>query len=125
MTALADARHERFAVLVAQGESGVDAYLAAGFETTSRHVAGVNASKLKRRPEVKARIAELRQERAALEAGRSEAIEDLLRELALIMVEVPGVIDIRAERLAAVLRRGRLTSGAPGDHTHEEHNAHG
>jgi hypothetical protein len=105
MAALADARHERFAARVARGESGVAAYLAAGFQTTSRHVASVNSAKLKKRPEVGARIEDLRQERTAMEAGSNAAIEKVLRELALIMLEVPGGIDARAERLADVLRR--------------------
>jgi hypothetical protein len=107
MTVLADARYERFAMLVSQGETGTDAYLAAGFVTQNRRSANVSATRLRKRTAVKARIAELCQERAALEAGTSTAIEALVRELALILVETPGPIDKRAERLADVLRRGR------------------
>jgi hypothetical protein len=113
MPALSNTRYERFAQLIAEGKKGPDAYISAGFPTSNRHAAGVNAAKLKQRPEVAARIEELCQDRAAIEAGTYAAVEKVVRELALIMLEPPGSIDARAERLADVLRRGRLAEAAP------------
>jgi phage terminase small subunit len=111
MPALGNARHEHFAQLTAEGRSGVDAYLEAGHQV-SRKVAGVNASRLVKNPDVKARIAELEEQRAAMAAGTAEAVETLVRELALVFADVPATEGERARRITWLLREGRRAVGA-------------
>lgn len=80
MAILKNQKHERFALLVAQGESGSAAYR----EVYGRKgaVADANASRLLRNAKVRARIAELQQkaaEKAVLTLARKR---ELLREMA-------------------------------------------
>ena len=80
MAILTNQRHERFAQLVATGESGAGAY----GEVYGRKgaVADANASRLLRNAKVRARIAELQQkaaEKAVLTLARKR---ELLREMA-------------------------------------------
>lgn len=58
MPMLRNPRHERFAQALAKGLSGKAAYVEAGFRARD-HAAEVEGSKLLRKPEVSARIAEL------------------------------------------------------------------
>ena len=84
MAILKNASHERFAQLVSEGKTGTDAYLEAGHKVASRRVAGVNASRLMQRPEVKARIEEMLSRRQAIEEKATEkAIAAAVDKLAL------------------------------------------
>ena len=56
---LADERWEKFCQAIAGGEKATNAYLLAGFDTTSRTVAKANASRLLRNPKIKQRLGEL------------------------------------------------------------------
>jgi len=53
-------KHERFAQARAAGESRPKAYIAAGYEPKDREAAIAGAKNLQKRPEVRARIEELR-----------------------------------------------------------------
>lgn len=76
MAVLKKQQYEKFAQELAKGISAVDAYVAAGYDRDNG-----NASKLARKPLIKARIEELK----AKGAERAEiSIEKVLRELALI-----------------------------------------
>lgn len=65
MATLSNARHERFAQEVANGQSGTQAYLTAGYPTNAK-AAGVSASRLLENPKVKDRIAEILTERESI-----------------------------------------------------------
>lgn len=83
MPALSSAKHERFAQLVAEGKTGVDAYLEAGHKV-DRKVAGVNASRLLKKPDIKARIEELLAQRLAIEeTATAQALTVAAEELGL------------------------------------------
>ena len=73
MGKLGNRRYEKFAELIVGGTDIKEAYVLAGFEASS--VAFRNYNKLRRRPDVSARIAELAKERAdaARAAGMSAA----------------------------------------------------
>lgn len=53
---LADARHEKFAVLIAQGTARPEAYRMAGFKTNNCNSTSAAACRLMKNPGVKARI---------------------------------------------------------------------
>ena len=103
MPALPKAKRERFAQLVAEGKSGTDAYIEAGHKV-SRKVAGVNASRWLRDPEIKARIAELAAQRAAVEEKATEqalvaAAEELGISKERILREIGDIAFATAEQL--------------------------
>ena len=77
MPALSDTRHEAFAQACAKGARFMDAYQDAGFAPDRSH-----ASRLARRDEVAARIAELRLARAAAEDADPQTIIDALMRMA-------------------------------------------
>jgi len=77
MPALNDTKHEAFAQACARGARFMDAYQDAGFAPDNSR-----ASRLARRDEVAARIAELRQTRAAAEDSDPQTIIDALMRMA-------------------------------------------
>jgi hypothetical protein len=77
MPALSDTRHEAFAQACAKGARFMDAYQDAGFAPDRSH-----ASRLARRDDVAARIAELRLARAAAEDADPQTIIDALMRMA-------------------------------------------
>lgn len=82
MTALANRRHELFSQGVARGLTGQQAYRDAGFTATTDGTAEVGASRLLKRDEVRARVAEL-QERSAVRAeitaaGLTKELQDIM-----------------------------------------------
>jgi hypothetical protein len=97
MPALRNQRHEKFAAGIAKGLSGVNAYLAAGYQAT-RHSAGIAAYRLLARADVKERIDELNKKTAGhvareqvllgIKLGRPtlyrEEMCDMARRLALL-----------------------------------------
>jgi phage terminase small subunit len=90
MPALTNPKYERFAQLISEGKSGTEAYIAAGHEV-SRKTAGVNASRLLKNPEVKARVEELVAQRAEIEAKATEkAITTAVETLAVTKERVIG-----------------------------------
>lgn len=83
MPTLSNPKYERFARAVSEGKSGVDAYLDAGHQV-SRKVAAVNASRLMQKSEIKARIADLRAQRAEIETKATQrAVATAVEELAI------------------------------------------
>jgi phage terminase small subunit len=91
MAALRKAKDERFVHLVADGKSGVDAYLEAG-HMVSRKVAGVSASRLLKRPEVKARLDEIIGSRASIDAqATAKAVERLAISKERVLAEIAKV----------------------------------
>jgi phage terminase small subunit len=103
MPALTKAKRERFAQFVAEGKSGTDAYIEAGHKV-SRKVAGVNASRWLKDPEIKARIEELASQRAAVEEKATEhalivAADKLGISKERILDEIAGVAFATPEEL--------------------------
>lgn len=82
MALLADPRHEAFVHHLMSGKSAIDAYVAAGFKRNNG-----NAGRLYHKPEVQARVAEMKQE-AAEKAGIT--VQRVLEELGRV-----GFSDIR------------------------------
>lgn len=78
MSALKNAKHERFAQLVAGGKPQADAYVEAGFQCEAK-AAEASASRLRARPDVDARIRELQ---GAAAERTSKSIVDCVEELA-------------------------------------------
>ena len=106
MAILKNAGHERFAQLVSEGKTGTDAYLEAGHKVASRRVAGVNASRLMQRPEVKARIEEMLSRRQAIEEKATEkAITTAVDRLAIskerVLEELASIAYATAEDIKA------------------------
>jgi len=73
-------RHERFCLAVLRGIPNIDAYLEAGYNCT-RAAASVAVARLMRRPDIRARLAELG-EKAAADSGVTT--ERVLCELAKV-----------------------------------------
>jgi phage terminase small subunit len=109
MAALNKAAHERFAQLLAQGRKQADAYIGAGHKI-SRHGASVNGSRLAKRPEIKARVAELL---ATTAAASIEAVDELASEIARALVDVAPNEAERARRITWLLREGRRAINDP------------
>ena len=75
MPALKNAKHERFAQEIAKGTAYVKAIKAAGYETNA-NAANVSATRLLKQPTVAARVNELLERKATIEAKATErAIE--------------------------------------------------
>ncbi len=75
MPVLKNPKHELFAQEMAKGANGVDACIKAGYETNAK-AAAVSANRIAKRPEIKARISELLERRAEIDAKSTErAIE--------------------------------------------------
>ena len=73
-------KQERFCLLIVKGETNSKAYDLAGYQTSSRRVTEVNASKLLRSPSIQAKIAELQRYAAQKALINLESLtEDLLR----------------------------------------------
>jgi phage terminase small subunit len=97
MPVLKNAKHERFAQGIAEGMSGADAYLWAGYASNA-NAAAVSATRLLKDAKVKARVAELLKRREDIEVKATEKAvnklaiskERILSELAKI-----GFADIR------------------------------
>jgi len=110
MPILTNPRSEAFAQACARGARMIDAYEDAGFAPGNRH-----AARLARRPEVGARIAELRAEQAhVLDAGGPAVIAGLLRIVeAGAELKTPAAMKemrvtlLEAYRLAGEVARGR------------------
>jgi phage terminase small subunit len=80
MAALANAKHELFALAIVEGKNGADAYAAAGY-SVDRKVASVNAVRLLDRDDIKARIAELQGEHRE---RHTATVDNLVAELTRI-----------------------------------------
>jgi phage terminase small subunit len=103
MPILKNPRHERFAQGLAKGLSGKMAYVDAGFRARD-HAAEVEGSKLLRKPEVAARVAELQAKHAKRVEVSVESIVaelDQLRDAALANKQV-------AAGVAAVIGKAKL-----------------
>jgi len=75
MAALRNARHERFALAVADGRSVGEAYVAAGYSCSPQKARG-HGHRLRAREDVQNRVADLLQQRARIaEKGVERAIE--------------------------------------------------
>jgi hypothetical protein len=121
MPALANPRHERFARLYMRKGVATEAYLKAGYETTTDLATRVNACRLLAHANVKRRITELKKQMAArnritVDSLVSELEEDraLARALGQPSAAVAAV-QLKA-RLSGLLI-DRKEQGAPGDFT--------
>ena len=125
MPALANPRHERFAQETAKGASPAEACRAAGYRPAERF-AGQAGRRLRARPEIKARVAEI-QERAAVRA--EVTLADLTQALLRIAAQAEtlgGASGFAAAR-AALMDIARLhglaaerSKGEGGGRTHED-----
>lgn len=113
MKALSNQRHERFARLMIQGLGQAEAYRKCYPDQTPDSIR-VHASELYRKPEVKARIAEMREvidSQFAMEAGRRR---DLARRMAegeiptKIVRKADGKVEAIFDRLAAMQLDAKL-----------------
>jgi phage terminase small subunit len=97
MPALFIERHEQFSQAIAEGLSGEKAYLKAGYASTSGH-----GARLLDRPDVAARVDELRAEREALRKRELEAASAERAKHAALQAELVGAT--RAAVIGALLR---------------------
>jgi hypothetical protein len=116
MGPLKNPRHERFVVLLLEGKSISEAYAAAGFIGDKG-----NASRLKARPDVAGRLAELQAEIAAettvtvqgllneLEEARKKATD--LKQLSAAI----KAIDSKAKLSGLLIEKKQIEVGGPGD----------
>ena len=105
MPLLQNPRHERFALGITEGLSQGDAYLKAGFKTklTGKNLRG-EASKLANRPDVTARIAELREIQVHSTGVTVDSLVEELEELRRLAVAVKNP----AAGVGAVLGKAKL-----------------
>lgn len=89
MPSLANPKHEMFARLIVQGLSQVDAYAKAGYEKRS-----ANASTLAKRPEVKARVQELIDERERAMGFGNQFIEPVAGDPESVSMEIPDEFSV-------------------------------
>ena len=87
MPILQNARHEAFAIAVANGKSFTDAYVEAGFKPN-----GANASTLHKNTNIQLRIAEIQQERERITTERYVAETDYTRDRLLGYLETARTI---------------------------------
>ena len=113
MKALKNAKHERFARLIIQGVNQTDAFRKCYPEQTENSIR-VHASELMRRPEVMARIAEMRElidSQFAMDAGRRR---DLVRRMGegeiptKVIKKSDGKIEAVFDKIAALTLDARL-----------------
>ena len=105
MPILVNARHERFVQELIRGNSQGDAYLAAGYKSTSASAAYAHAARLVRNGKVRARLNELQlKEEAKSLLTMEQHLEELrvLREIAKANRQLSAAV--RAEELRGKLR---------------------
>ena len=103
MPSLSNPRHERFAQELATGQSAARAYAVAGYRAGG-NAAEVGASRLIRKAQVKARLAEL-QERAAI---RTEITIERLTEMLLEDREVARSLGQMSAAISALEKIAKL-----------------
>ena len=99
---LKNAKHEKFAQLVANGKSETDAYSSI-YNTKSRNVARVNASKLLTNASVRARVRELQEENAKINAMSRAEKRNILAMLARDTKLTPK------DRISAIQEDNKMT----------------
>jgi hypothetical protein len=108
---LTDPRHEAFAQAVARGGLLGQSYKGAGFDVASSAAGRANACRLKRRPEVAARILHLRAS-AAMDAGGPV---DKGTKIAILSRLILDTGLSASERLAAIAAHSRYVGDAESD----------
>jgi hypothetical protein len=110
---LTDPRHEAFAQAVARGGLLGQSYKGAGFDVASSAAGRANGCRLKRRPEVAARILHLRAS-AAMDAGGPV---DKGTKIAILSRLILDTGLSASERLAAIAAHSRYVGDAESDRT--------
>ena len=99
---LKNSKHEKFAQLVADGKTETDAYSSI-YNTKSRNVARVNASKLLTNASVRARVRELQEENAKINAMSRAEKRNILATLARDTKLTPK------DRISAIQEDNKMT----------------
>lgn len=112
---LKNARHEKFCLLVVEGEASGPAYAKAGFKSRSSKARDANAARLIATDKVKARLAELK----GAAARRAEvSVDSLCRELDEAAAQA-ALLEQTSARVQAIMGKARITGHYVGERVNQ------
>ena len=104
MSELKNIRHEKFACIIASGETPAKAYTAAGYAASSLNVAGASAHKLLKLPTIIGRLKELKPLSDVVAEKKAAAIAEVVEDEVMTSIGRARALAVRRQKIIAVIK---------------------
>lgn len=104
MAELKNIRHEKFACIIASGETPAKAYTAAGYAASSLNVAGASAHKLLKLPKIIGRLKELKPLSDSVAEQKAAAIAEVVEDEVMTSIGRARALAVRRQKIIAIIK---------------------